>query len=204
VRGTRFAHPGLGFGFEVPQNFKLANQPDKVVATGPQGAAILFGHAQANAAPLDYLRAARVGGTPLNSVQATTVNGMQAATGTIRGNTQQGPADLRIVAIRFDAKSLYQFIFLSPASATASLNDAFVRTTNSFHRLSAQEAASYKPLRIQVIQVRAGDTVPSLAQRAAFPDHKLERFRVLNGLKPNDALQPGQRIKTVVEGDVRR
>jgi predicted Zn-dependent protease len=201
VRGNRFAHPGLGFGFEVPQNFKLINQPSQVTAKGPQGSAILFSQAQVNAAPGEYLRKISVGGAPLGDIQPLTVNGMEAATGVIRGNTQQGPVELRVVAIRLDANALYQFISLAPAQAAGQANDSFQRTVNSFHRLSAQEAASLRPLRIQVVKVQPGDTVQSLAERSAFPDHKLERFMVLNGLQQGEALRPGQLIKLVVEGN---
>jgi predicted Zn-dependent protease len=201
VRGNRFAHPVLRFGFEVPQNFKLINQPDQVVAQGPQGAAILFSQAQVNAAPADYLRQISVGGAQLGNIQRTTVNGMEAATGALSGNTQKGPVELRVLAVRLDANSLYQFISLAPGQAAGQANDAFQRTVNSFHRLSPQEAASLKPLRIKVVQVQAGDTVQSLAARTAFPDYKVERFMVLNGLKQGEALRPGQLIKLVVEGD---
>ena len=201
VRGNRFSHSGLGLGFQVPQNFKLINQPSQVVAKGPQGSAILFSQAEVNAAPADYLRKISVSGAPLSDIQPITVNGMPAATGALRGNTQQGPAELRVVAIRFDSNSLYQFISLAPVQSAQQALSALQQTTNSFHRLSAQEIAGLRPLRVQVVQVRAGDTVQSLAQRSAFPDHKLERFQVLNGLQPGAALRPGQLIKLVVEGN---
>jgi predicted Zn-dependent protease len=32
-----------------------------------------------------------------------------------------------------------------------------------------------------------------------FDDQREARFRVLNGLGPNDALTPGQRVKLIVE-----
>lgn len=201
VRVNRFAHPGLGFGFQVPQNFKLINQPDQVVAKGPQGSAILFSQAQANVAPGEYLQKIRVGGAQFTNIQPLKVNGMEAATAALRGQTQRGPADLRVVAIRFDPQALYQFIFISPAQATASLNSGFQNTINSFHHLSAQEKAALRPLRIRVVKVAAGDTVQSLAERSAFPDNKLQRFLVLNGLPQGATLRPGQLIKIVVEGD---
>jgi predicted Zn-dependent protease len=34
----------------------------------------------------------------------------------------------------------------------------------------------------------------------AYPDYKLERFRVLNGLGADEALKPGQKVKIVVQG----
>jgi predicted Zn-dependent protease len=201
VRGNRFAHPALRIGFEVPQNFKLSNQPNQVIAKGSQGSAIVFSQSGATASPVDYLRSAQIGGAQLTNVRSVTINGMPAAVGELRGNTPQGQVDVRVAAVRVDSQTMYDFLALGPSQAAASVNEAFQRTINSFHRLSPQEIASLKPLRIQVVTVRPGDTVQSLAARTAFPDYKLERFMVLNGLKQGEALRPGQLIKLVVEGD---
>lgn len=201
VRGSRFAHPTLNFGFEVPRNFRLSNRADRVVARGPQDTMIQFSQARDTAAPQDYLRKIRVGKAPLGNIETLTVNGMAAATGTLRGNTQQGPAELRVVAIRFDGNALYQFLFLVPTQLVSQLDGELRQTVNSFHRLSPQEAAALRPLRVQVAQVRPGDTMESLAARTAFADHKLQRFMVLNGLRQGDPLRPGQLIKLVVEGN---
>ena len=84
---------------------------------------------------------------------------------------------------------------------TATLADELKRTTYSLRPLSNAEAAALKPLRIRVVRVRPGDTVASLAARMAFPDHKEERFRVLNGLAASDGLPAGL-VKIVVDGDV--
>jgi predicted Zn-dependent protease len=65
--------------------------------------------------------------------------------------------------------------------------------------MSTQESNAAKPLHLKVITVAAGDTVEQLASRMAVNDHPVERFRVLNGLGPNDHLKPGDRVKTVVE-----
>lgn len=201
VRGNRFGHPALGIGFEAPQNFKLINQPDQVIAKGPQGTTIVFSQSEAGGSPVDYLRQVQIGGAQLTNVRPGTINGMQGATGELRGNTAQGPMEVRVAAIRVDSRSMYDFLALGPSQAAAGVNDALQRTVNSFHRLSPQEATSLKPLRIKVVQVQAGDTAQSLAARTAFPDYKLERFMVLNGLKQGEALRPGQLIKLVVEGD---
>ena len=50
---------------------------------------------------------------------------------------------------------------------------------------------------MDVVTVRAGDTVQSLAGRMAYNDLKLERFLVLNGLAANARLTPGQKVKIV-------
>ena len=49
------------------------------------------------------------------------------------------------------------------------------------------------------LAVGNGDTVEQLASRMAVADHKLERFRILNGLEPASQLSPGDLVKIVVE-----
>jgi predicted Zn-dependent protease len=97
---------------------------------------------------------------------------------------------------------MFRFLFLTKPEQTGSLDEAFRRTTYSLRHLSDAEAAALKPYRIQVVRVKSGDTVESLASRMPFPDYKVERFRVLNGLVDNARLEPGTLVKTIVEGDV--
>ena len=65
--------------------------------------------------------------------------------------------------------------------------------------MTVSEMQSARPLRLKVVEVKAGDTVERLARRMAVNDHAAERFRVLNGLDPTDKIKPGDRVKIVVE-----
>ena len=65
-------------------------------------------------------------------------------------------------------------------------------------RISASQAAGITPRRVEVVTVRSGDTVASLAARMAFDDAKEARFRVLNGLGATDRVSAGQKVKLVV------
>ena len=76
----------------------------------------------------------------------------------------------------------------------------FDSMVGSLSRLTAQQAAAIRPRVIDVVTVRAGDTVQSLANRMAYSDYKLERFLTLNSLEANSRLQPGQKVKLVVYG----
>ena len=67
----------------------------------------------------------------------------------------------------------------------------------SVQRLSAQEAAAIKPRRVEVVPVKSGDTVQSLAKRMAYTDYPLDRFLTINALTANSVLRPGQRVKIV-------
>jgi predicted Zn-dependent protease len=65
--------------------------------------------------------------------------------------------------------------------------------------MTLAEIESAKPLRIKRVTVTATDTPERLAARMAVSDRPLQRFLVLNGLAPGQALKPGDQVKIVVE-----
>jgi predicted Zn-dependent protease len=107
--------------------------------------------------------------------------------------------DVRLIAIRVDARTIYRFLFVTPAAMTARIAPELRRTTYSFRRLSDVELAGLRPLRLRIVTVSPGDTVDSLARRMPFEDYRNERFEVLNGLAPNARLAPGMRVKLISE-----
>ncbi|RME63342.1 MAG: peptidase M48 [Alphaproteobacteria bacterium] len=205
VRGREFWHPKFGFMFAVPDGFALQNGETSVLASGPGEAAILFsgGRIQAGQDIASYMNAlwsklSNGKGQPLGNLERIKVNGMDAATGTTRLQSQDGAMDLRVVAIRFSETQAFHFLFLSSTGQTAGLADAYRRSTYSFRRLTAEEAAGIKGRHIAIVTVAPGDSAASLAQRMAFDNHRLEHFLVLNGLEDASALRAGQRVKLVV------
>ena len=201
VRGRSFLHTKFRFRFDVPPGFRLFNTDQQVVATGPNGAQILFDRAPrpADGPMTSYLTNVWARGARLSGVEAIRINGLDAATASARVNTSKGVRDARLVAIRMDLQNIYRFMFLTAPADTGRLAVEFRRTTYSFRRLSASEAASVKPMHIKVVRVGPGDTVASLAARMPFDELREERLRMLNGLAPGQPVAPGQMIKLVAE-----
>jgi predicted Zn-dependent protease len=201
VRGRVFAHPELGFRFEVPQGFRLRNSTSAVIATRKDGALIQFdGDKVSGTFPMTrYITEKWLAQAPIDHVEPITVNGLKAATATTRGNTNAGPVDVRAVAIRFAPDRVYRFLFATPTKATASLADALRRTTYSFRALSAQEAAELRPKRVRLVRVEPGDTVEAIARLMAYDDFQIDRFVALNRLSPGQKLEPGSLVKIVTE-----
>ncbi len=200
VRGRVFAHPKLRFRFEVPQGFTLFNTDNAVIAKGPNDAAIVFDIAKK---PSDgpvryYLTDVWARGTTLRNVEAISVNGLDAATATAQsGRTGR---DIRLIAIRKDLHTIYRLVFITRPGDTARLSDELRRTTYSFRVLSEAEAAALKPLRIRTVRVGQGDTSALLARRLADGDgFSQDRFRVLNGLRGNAEVRPGELVKIVTD-----
>ena len=198
IRGRSFAHPKLKFAFEAPAGFRLYNQSQAVIARDGDGkAAIQFDRAPRpyGGAMTDYLTQVWGAKVRLSGVEALTVNGMPAATASVSGNGK----DFRLLAVRYDADTIYRFLFVSAPDRTAALNRPFRETSYSFRKLSDAEAAALKPRRIAIYTVQAGDSPAKIAARMPFAEENLPRFLVLNGFTERTTLRPGQRVKIVTE-----
>ncbi|PZO77770.1 MAG: metalloprotease [Mesorhizobium amorphae] len=193
VRGLTFLHPKLGVAFSVPEGFTIDNAAAAVTATGPGDTALRFdGVALAPDVTLEsYLRSGWVAGLDPTSVKPATIGGREGA-------VAQASADgWRFdVAVVRDGGQVYRLLTAAPASSGA-LDSVARSVSGSFRFLSPSERAALKPLRIRVVDVRAGDTLASMAERMTGVDRKAELFRVLNALTPGASLQPGSKVKIV-------
>lgn len=198
IEGSDFRHPDLKLGFTAPSGFVMSNSPQAVSITGTGGQA-QFSGGPYNGSLDAYIAAVfkSVGGEQAQidygSVQRTTINGIETGYAVARANTQSGPVDVTVYAYVFGPSTAYHIVAINPVGA-----GSFSSLFQSVRRLSASEIAAIRPRRIDVVTVRAGDTPRTLAERMAYPDYKLERFRVLNGLSTDDALRPGQKVKIIV------
>ena len=194
VRGREFLHPRLAIAFQVPENFRLENTKEAVLAAAGENTAMRFDGVtvDTDTAPFAYLNSGWINGLVEGSVRETTVNGLPAAT----AQATAGEWVFRIGAVRIGA-SMYRLIFADRSNGTA-IDQALAQTLGSFHRMSATEVARLNPLRIDVLTVGGGDTVEALAARMQGTERQVELFRLLNGLAPGDVLVPGTAVKIIV------
>jgi predicted Zn-dependent protease len=199
IDGSRFRHPDLRLSFTAPSGFGMENGTDAVSITGSGGQA-QFGAAPYSGNLAAYINSvfARLGGgnggVPAGEVSRTTVNGIPAAWRTVRASTQSSQVDATVFAYEFGGGKAYHFLLLTPAGQGIG---PFAPMVQSVQHLSAQDAAAIRPRRVQVLTVKSGDTVQSLARRMAYADYPLERFLTINALSANATLRPGQRVKIV-------
>lgn len=201
VRNRVFVHPSLRFQFEVPPGFILVNSDRNVAARGPNDATIIFDRESrpqvAGVAMTNYLSGYWGRNVRLQGLERIMIGDLEAATAATRVQSNSGVRDLRLVAIRYDASTIYRFLFATQPADTASLSEALRRTTYSFRKLSEADAARATPLRVRVVTVGASDSVATLSRRMVFDTAQEKRFRLINGLQPNDPVQPGQRVKII-------
>ncbi len=194
VRGTQFTHPKLGIAFTAPDGFVLENSRDAVLGVAAEGGrALRFDQARIDAAtPLDkYVDSGLIEGAAARDVETLTINGLPAATSV---STSDGWT-YRIFAYRVGQQT-YRLTYAA-RNMTSELDAMFRASAQTFRRLSPQEAARLRPLRVALVTAGVADTAETLASRMALDEPKLERFRVLNGLQVSDRIFPGQRYKIV-------
>jgi predicted Zn-dependent protease len=178
VRGRRFLHPKLGFTFTAPDGFTLDNTASAVFGVKEGGAQALrldVVRVPTEQSLSEYLVSGWIENIDQKSVQWT----------------------FRLYVVQFGSE-VYRVIFAAK-HRTEAVDRTFRESINTFRRMSVSEMQATRPLRLKLAEVRSGDTVERLARRMAVSDRHVERFRVLNGLGPNDKLKPGDRVKLVVE-----
>ncbi|MDJ0945026.1 MAG: M48 family metalloprotease [Kiloniellales bacterium] len=201
IRNNSFSHPDLRLAFEVPESFRMINSAAAVLALGPQDSRIIFdGDTNERLlTPARYMREVWAANAKISRVEELEINGMPAATSTSQVNSRSGRLDVRLVAIGYNRDTIYRFLFATPPRATQSLSVDLRRTTYSFRKLSAEEAADIKPNRLRIHTVKRGDSVSALAARTPFDDLPEKRFLTLNGLAPGAGLKAGEKVKLVVQ-----
>ncbi|PEQ11449.1 peptidase M48 Ste24p [Novosphingobium sp. PC22D] len=199
VDGSNFIHPELRLRFEAPDGYYMVNGTRSVSISGETGKAeFTTGSFDGN---LDtYITQAFAGLTESNqqtitpqSIERTTINGLPAAYGTARVQGSNGPLDVVVFAYDFGGGKAYHFTTITQAGRAGVFNPMF----KSMQRISTAEAGAVKARRLEVVTIRPGDTLQSLAARMAYDDAKLERFLVLNNLSTASRIVPGEKVKIV-------
>jgi predicted Zn-dependent protease len=198
VDGRKFVHPGFRMAFAAPEGFYLVNGTRSVAISGQAGKGEL------SSAPfkgdLDgyvrqvFAKLSEQGNLAPERITITTVNGIPAAWGVVRTNSNGGQVDVVVFAYAWGPEQAFHFSVITPAGQAQPFDAMF----RSMRRISADEAAAVKARKLQVVTVKSGDTLQGMAARMAYTDRPLDRFLVLNGLSSSSRLVPGQRVKIVV------
>lgn len=199
VDGRRFVHPALRLQFEAPDGYFLVNGTRSVSINGQTGKGEFttgpyagdLSHYVRNA--FASLTGRGQGTINPQSIQRTSVNGIPAAYGVARVQTSGGQVDAVVFAYELARDQAFHFVTITPAGNARLFDSMF----GSLRRLGANEAGAVRARKLQVVTVKAGDTVRSLASRMAYPSAQLERFLVLNGLTAEARLVQSQKVKIV-------
>ncbi|MEO6582477.1 MAG: M48 family metalloprotease [Sphingomicrobium sp.] len=202
IEGRSFTHPDLRIQFSVPPGYLMQNSSDAVTIEGSAGQAQFSGGRYGGDIEnyiYQVFQQLTGGQQQLNipPPQRTTVNGLPAAFATARANTSSGVVEASVFAYQWNPNTIYHFVMITKGGAAIG---PFASMVNSLRRISPAEAAAIRPRVIEVVTVRPGDTVQSLARRMAYRDYQVDRFLTINSLSAGGRLTPGQKVKLVVYG----
>lgn len=205
IEGQDFLYPAQRLAFTAPGGFRMNNGASAVTITG-QGGQAEFSTAPYSGDLNAYVNAvfvALAGNNGQNAQNARppageavrgTINGYTTATRTVRANTNNGQADITVVAYAIAPTRAFHFVLITAAGQGMG---PFGSMVQSLRPLTAAQATAVKPRYLRIVTVRAGDTIQSLSARMAYTDFQQDRFMTLNGLDAGTTVKPGDKVKIV-------
>jgi predicted Zn-dependent protease len=196
VRGRSFFHTKLGFGFTAPDGFQLSSSAEAVQGAATAAArAMRFDTVEVPASTTldEYLKSGWIEGVEVAKETTLEVGGLPAETGVAKS----GDWTFRLAAIRH-GNIVYRLIYAAK-NFSGEADQGFMDSIASFHRLTPEEIAKVKPLRLHIQTAGAADSVASLAAGMMALGLPPDSFMVLNGLDKTAQIEPGSQYKVVGE-----
>jgi predicted Zn-dependent protease len=194
--GTAFFHPDLKFRVAFPQGWRVQNQPSAVVAVSQQQdamAALSFAQAESPGAALRTFlgqQGIQAGGTSTNAV-----NGLPAATGEFRAQTEQGVIQGVVQYVQYDGR-IYQLLMYTTPERAQQYASSFRQALASFARLTDPAALNKQPVRLRMVRLDREMTLKEF-QRAYPSTISLAYLAVINGADTTARLARGSWVKQV-------
>ncbi len=193
---NRFLHPELRFQFDAPVNWQGVNQAARVVAVEPNGQAqIELAPAEGQSASAAAQAFSQQQGLQVTGGGPLTITGLTASSVRFRAQTQQNQVlDGEALFIEYRG-SVYRFMGLTLASASAQLMGTVQASLRSFAPTSAsQQFRRVKELHL--VRLTAPTTVDRLAQQsggAATADD----LSLINSVPVGQMMPAGREVKTI-------
>lgn len=204
VRGHVFLHPVLRIALEFPEGWDVFNSPDQVTAREPgtKHYMVLQLVEQPRGRTIEDVarHAMRGAGYTLLDGSRETLAGLDAYVGVYRGSLSGVGRVLMRAAHIAVGRQIYVVAGFAPAGEFDRIDRHVAAALGTFRELSAQEAARVRPNRLAFYTVKAGDSWPSIAQRAGQGLTSAATLAIMNGFEVGEQPQPGDRVKIVVEG----
>ena len=196
--GPRFLHPDLRFQLDFPTGWRVANQPDAVVAvSGDNGAQLQLVPGQGT--PRQALQGLlqRQGVTVRQSGQMT-INGLPAMTAVFDVQGQDGSLNGLAAALSYGTVT-YVLLGLTVPQVSAQHGPSIEATIRSFRPLTDAAALNVQPARIQLVTLAQDMTGQQFVQRHASTV-PAEQVYLINGIEAATPLPRGMVLKRVVGG----
>ncbi len=195
--GSRFYHKGMNFTLAFPNNWKMQNSSNALVAYPRKQDAFLQMKVQGDLADLtpEQFIKERLKIEDLTNGQVLDENGLLGFTGVVPATDKRGPVRIAVI---YHKNQAFYFSGVNRKPNSSFNYDPFFRAAiSSFRPMKADEYKKAAGLRIKYIQVPPDTNYESLAQASKIEKYAEQQLRLLNGDYPRGELKTGRWIKTV-------
>jgi predicted Zn-dependent protease len=202
--GHKFYHKDLGFALTFPENWRVENRPDRIVATARDNNAqmiVKLEDLNRRITPREFMEQRLKIKEPK---QGSKLDGtaLEAYTGITRlnwsfGDTFSRSLDTRVTVVYFRDKAYIIYGAAKSADGFAQTDPLFLAATRGFRALSPEEHKLAEGLRIEVTTAVASDTFAKLSKDSPIPNYPESILRLLNATYPSGEPQPGSKLKLI-------
>ena len=200
VVDREFLHLELDAALEAPPEWRIDNQPRRILFRAPEDAAALqvtLGKKDTETAPRRLLEN-RIGEAELERGRRFDANGLSGYTGVVRARTQQGPRILRHTVLIKDGQPWFFVATSRDPDEFDRFDERFLDIAASLSSLTAAQKRAAQPLRLKVVRADANTTYKGLARGVDGVEDAANRLRLLNGDWPDGEPHEGELVKTLV------
>ena len=193
IRDNVLLHEKLGLAMQFPPGWRVQNRPDRVVATSPQGDALVeLVQGPQNANPLATLQQ----GVRLDADARYDSGHLSGYPAAFAAGAQQGKPVV-VAAVVFNGRQ-YLIAGMTKDTATYERERGALRAAiNSFRAITPAERQGIRPHALQLISARPGLTMAALTRQSLPGADAENQLRLLNDLYPDGEPRTGQLLKVV-------
>ncbi len=198
VVDNRFAHPGLAFALQFPENWKVRNSTQTLQATDPGSTALIqvsLDKRNKKESPDAILE--RLTGNKKLKIQKQD-HGVSAKIDVKLEDGSSQPA--RISAIPLDGAEVLILLGTSPKKQFSATDKKLLAVNRGFTRLTQAQVDAIRAPRLRIVD-RKSQSFRSLAKNSAIEYEAESMLRLLNRAFPKGDISTIRQIKTVIFDD---
>jgi predicted Zn-dependent protease len=193
IRNNALLHEKLGLTIQFPPGWRVQNRPDRVVATSPQGDALVeLQQGPKNDKPLETLQK----GVKLDAGARYDSGKLSGYPAAFAAGAQDGKPV--VVAVVVFNGTQYLIAGMARDQAVYTRERSTLRAAiNSFRALAPAEKQAARPYVLRLITAQPGTTMAGLARQSPLGADAQSQLRLMNDLYPAGEPKPGQLLKIV-------
>jgi predicted Zn-dependent protease len=201
--GNVFKHPDLRFQIAFPEQWRVTNTRQRVIAGSSDAAFEMT--ALGGASNVDpQAHAARVfqnAGLQAGRGQSVRIGGFPAFVVPFRQQSQAGVIDGDAAFLR-DGEMMYQIFAYTSPDRYARMRSVFRQIIGSFSRLTDPEDLAAQPQRIVLYRVPRATSAREALLDSGVVESQLEEMAIVNHVRLEDRLEPGTLLKSVTRSTI--